>query len=768
MTNPPEQTYIQTTSPNSHHTFTGHHNLHQIPTIIQQQQQQQVFTVPLLDINNNASATKEFDYILSNLNSLKHVDQLNTMNPIQIKVESDLMINSASPSSAITTQAQQPNTNPSSPSNATTTPNKSANHTPAFILDTQLSHPLDSSIRKLNLNNNNNNNNNNEQTTVILDLNQLDHQQMMQNDFKKLNTNEPTNHTTTTTTSNDTTVNTGSCANKKRVRAANLHLTENSHKNNDISAHNGSVHNNNNNYEGLLLSSESSTDDSLSTMTNPSCSSLTTTPTSSTTSLASNTDQHQQQSVSSSLLCAVCGDRATGKHYGANSCDGCKGFFRRSVRKNHMYTCRFKKNCVVDKDKRNQCRFCRLKKCFRAGMKKEAVQNERDRIVTHKRPLPSAANSLDSSLLNVNSLYDAEIRVRQIGAQVSETKPIKIANADEIADSMKQQLLLLVEWAKSIPFFCELPTDDKIALLKTHAGENLVLGAARRSIRCTDVLILGNGSIISRDKSEYEISKIAGSILDLIVKPLREIQINDHEFSCLKAIVFFDPNSRGISDPMQIKRIRSQIQINLEDYVNEERLYDSRGRFGEMLLLLPTLHNMAQQMIEVVQYMKHFGAANIDNLLNEMLLGNIDINPSSKLFVKTGNNPSSPNSANHYSPTSSSDSSNKKHMSSNQSSGGGGATASGSSLNTLNSANGGTMSNFSFNPNTNYLTITQDPYPPLNNSPDFFENSSYVTGEHIPSIIDCIEMDEFDMSMYRDDSSTTTNTTTNSSSVKKE
>jgi hypothetical protein len=71
--------------------------------------------------------------------------------------------------------------------------------------------------------------------------------------------------------------------------------------------------------------------------------------------------------------CAVCGDKATGKHYGANSCDGCKGFFRRSVRKNHMYSCRFKKMCVVDKDKRNQCRYCRLKKCFRAGMKKEGA-----------------------------------------------------------------------------------------------------------------------------------------------------------------------------------------------------------------------------------------------------------------------------------------------------------------------------------------------------------------------------------------------------------
>ncbi len=79
--------------------------------------------------------------------------------------------------------------------------------------------------------------------------------------------------------------------------------------------------------------------------------------------------------------------------------------------------------------------------------------------------------------------------------------------------------------------------------MKTHAGENLVLGAARRSIRCTDVLLLGNGSIITRNKPENDISKVASMVLDLIVKPLREIQINDYEFACLKAIVFFDPGN---------------------------------------------------------------------------------------------------------------------------------------------------------------------------------------------------------------------------------
>lgn len=79
------------------------------------------------------------------------------------------------------------------------------------------------------------------------------------------------------------------------------------------------------------------------------------------------------QSVQTLSACSICGDRATGKHYGASSCDGCKGFFRRSVRKNQSYACRFSRNCVVDKDKRNQCRYCRLRKCFKAGMKKEGT-----------------------------------------------------------------------------------------------------------------------------------------------------------------------------------------------------------------------------------------------------------------------------------------------------------------------------------------------------------------------------------------------------------
>ncbi|XP_067934685.1 nuclear receptor subfamily 2 group C member 2-like isoform X3 [Watersipora subatra] len=75
--------------------------------------------------------------------------------------------------------------------------------------------------------------------------------------------------------------------------------------------------------------------------------------------------------------CLVCGDRASGRHYGVVSCEGCKGFFKRSIRKRLGYVCRGMKECVVDKHQRNRCQYCRLQKCIAAGMKPESVQSER-------------------------------------------------------------------------------------------------------------------------------------------------------------------------------------------------------------------------------------------------------------------------------------------------------------------------------------------------------------------------------------------------------
>ena len=59
--------------------------------------------------------------------------------------------------------------------------------------------------------------------------------------------------------------------------------------------------------------------------------------------------------------------------------------------------------------------------------------------------------------------------------------------------------------------------------------------------------------------------------------------------------------------------LRYHIQVNLEDYICD-RQYASRGRFGELLLTLPSLQSITLQMIEQISYAKNYGVA-IDNLL---------------------------------------------------------------------------------------------------------------------------------------------------------
>ncbi|KAK3866329.1 hypothetical protein Pcinc_028130 [Petrolisthes cinctipes] len=79
------------------------------------------------------------------------------------------------------------------------------------------------------------------------------------------------------------------------------------------------------------------------------------------------------------IPCKVCQDHSSGKHYGIFACDGCAGFFKRSIRRQRQYVCKSKAagGCLVDKTHRNQCRACRLSKCVQAGMNKDAVQHER-------------------------------------------------------------------------------------------------------------------------------------------------------------------------------------------------------------------------------------------------------------------------------------------------------------------------------------------------------------------------------------------------------
>lgn len=74
------------------------------------------------------------------------------------------------------------------------------------------------------------------------------------------------------------------------------------------------------------------------------------------------------------IPCKVCGDKSSGVHYGVITCEGCKGFFRRSQSGPVNYQCPRNKSCVIDRVNRNRCQYCRLQKCLALGMSRDAVK----------------------------------------------------------------------------------------------------------------------------------------------------------------------------------------------------------------------------------------------------------------------------------------------------------------------------------------------------------------------------------------------------------
>ncbi|XP_074194046.1 nuclear receptor subfamily 2 group F member 6 isoform X2 [Rhinolophus sinicus] len=244
--------------------------------------------------------------------------------------------------------------------------------------------------------------------------------------------------------------------------------------------------------------------------------------------------------------CVVCGDKSSGKHYGVFTCEGCKSFFKRSIRRNLSYTCRSNRDCQIDQHHRNQCQYCRLKKCFRVGMRKEAghwghwlrpavsplpphsqdylcllstyycpglhsqhgpLQGSRQTAVQRGRiphSLPGAvaasSGSPQGSALAAaaagGDLFPGQ-PVSELIAQLLRAEPYPAAagrfgagggaagavlGIDNVCELAARLLFSTVEWARHAPFFPDLPVADQVALLRLSWSELFVLNAAQAAL----------------------------------------------------------------------------------------------------------------------------------------------------------------------------------------------------------------------------------------------------------------------------------------------
>lgn len=130
-------------------------------------------------------------------------------------------------------------------------------------------------------------------------------------------------------------------------------------------------------------------------------------------------NQHQQHADNQQMICMICEDRATGLHYGIITCEGCKGFFKRTVQNKRVYTCVADGQCMITKQQRNRCQYCRFQKCLRQGMVLAAVREDR---------MPGGRNSGA-----VYNLY--KVKYRKHKKSSNSMKPIVNNNQNAITPS---------------------------------------------------------------------------------------------------------------------------------------------------------------------------------------------------------------------------------------------------------------------------------------------------------------------------------------------
>lgn len=118
------------------------------------------------------------------------------------------------------------------------------------------------------------------------------------------------------------------------------------------------------------------------------------------------------------LLCKVCGDVASGFHYGVHACEGCKGFFRRSIQQNIQYKkCLKNENCPIMRINRNRCQQCRFKKCLLVGMSRDAVRFGR---------IPKREKQ--RMLLEMQSAMNNMMNTSQLHNQLHSNQPLTLGN----------------------------------------------------------------------------------------------------------------------------------------------------------------------------------------------------------------------------------------------------------------------------------------------------------------------------------------------------
>uniref|UniRef100_A0A0N4ZH03 Nuclear receptor domain-containing protein n=1 Tax=Parastrongyloides trichosuri TaxID=131310 RepID=A0A0N4ZH03_PARTI len=167
-------------------------------------------------------------------------------------------------------------------------------------------------------------------------------------------------------------------------------------------------------------------------------------------------------------LCAVCNDTAVCQHYGARTCEGCKGFFKRTVQKKAQYVCAGNKNCPIDKRYRSRCQYCRFQKCLAVGMVKEVVrygclQGRRGRLPSKAKS--QATDKPPSPQMPLITMIQRAWTDNMNNGNIEEKKYDSTIESEEMIKLFNNEYILMYQFFMKIPDISSLKVQDFTTLL---------------------------------------------------------------------------------------------------------------------------------------------------------------------------------------------------------------------------------------------------------------------------------------------------------------
>ncbi|XP_043975517.1 steroid hormone receptor ERR2 isoform X2 [Gambusia affinis] len=315
-------------------------------------------------------------------------------------------------------------------------------------------------------------------------------------------------------------------------------------------------------------------------------------------------------------LCLVCGDFASGYHYGVASCEACKAFFKRTIQGNIEYSCPVTNECEITKRRRKACQACRFQKCLQAGMMREGVRLDRVRggRQKYRRRVETGGASCGKAPF---SLPLGSKPAPLAANQDDSTDDGSLRTLLTLCDLLNRELLVLIGWAKQIPGFSELSLVDQMSLLQSGWMEALLVGVAWRSQgRSGEELVFAGN--LRLDEAQCRAAGLAAVYQEVrhLAARYRAMKMSPEEAVTMKAMALANSDAEPPDSPDSLQRLQDGLQEALQDYEC------SRGephRAGRLLMSLPLLRQSAARAVDAFRRLHRQRRVPIHKLLLEML-----------------------------------------------------------------------------------------------------------------------------------------------------